>query len=65
MEEEEMKLWNKKETIELYSESQKDNMIERLESAHVNFQIQEVENLFTAEKHFNISVDANDMKKIA
>ena len=60
-----MKLWNKKETIELYSESQKDNMIERLESAHVDYQIHEVENLFTIGKHFNISVNADDMKKIA
>ncbi len=60
-----MKLWNKKETIELYSESQKDNMIERLESAHVNYQIHEVDNLFTIVKHFDISIDAADMKKIA
>ncbi len=60
-----MKLWNKKETIELYSESQKDNMIERLETAHVNYQIHEVDNLFTVGKHFDISIDAADMKKIA
>ena len=60
-----MKLWSKKETIDLFSESQKDNMLERLEKAHVNYQIREVDDLFSFGRHYSISVNAADMNKVA
>jgi hypothetical protein len=59
-----MKIIGKKEKIVLFSESQKDNMLERLEKSGVDFEIREVSDLFSYGKHYSISISAPDMKKV-
>ncbi|MCR5675077.1 MAG: hypothetical protein K6G16_05135 [Lachnospiraceae bacterium] len=54
----------KKAKIVLFSESQKDDMLERLERSKVEYDIREVSSLFTFGTHYNISIKASDMKKV-
>ncbi len=54
----------RKAKIVLFSERQKDDMLERLERSKVEYRIREVSNLFTFGTHFDISVNAADMKKV-
>ena len=56
---------NKKTKIVLFSESQKDDMLDRLEKAQVDYRIKEESNLFTFGSHYSISINASDMKKLA
>ena len=55
----------KKAKILLFSESQKDNMLERLERSRVDFDIREVSNLFTPGKYYSISINSDDIKKVS
>ena len=55
----------KKSKIVLFSESQKDNMLERLERSKVDYDIREVSNLFSTGKHYSISIDSDDIKKVS
>ena len=54
----------RKAKIVLFSESQKDEMLERLERSHVEYDIHEVSNLFDFGKHFDITINPADMKRV-
>ncbi len=54
----------KKTKIVLFSERQKDDMLERLERSKVDYEIREVTSLFTFGTYYSISLNAADMKKV-
>ncbi len=60
-----MSLFTKKEKIILRSEQQKDEFIERLDSANVKYDIREdKENSTPGHIAYMIRLDARDMKKV-
>lgn len=60
-----MKLFNKKEKLILKSEQQKDDLIEKLESAHITYNLREKEDSIPSNRiTYIVSVNAADMKKI-
>lgn len=61
-----MTLFHRTEDIYIYSEDQKDQMMERLERSGVSYQIfQRRQQLFTDQTSYIIRIDADDMKKVA
>ena len=60
-----MNIFTKKEKIVLRSEQQKDDFIERLEKAHVDYDIHEdKENSFGNDIAYIVRIPAADMKKV-
>ena len=60
-----MSIFGKKETIYLYSESQKDDFIKKLEKAHVDYRIREDrDNVFSNHTTYVLRLDAKDLKKV-
>jgi hypothetical protein len=61
-----MSLFNKKETIILKSEKQKDAYIERLEKAHVEYDIfEDRETIYSRDVSYIIRVKVPDLKKVS
>ena len=60
-----MALFNKKGIIELYSEPQKDEMIDRLEKAHIDYEVRERRGSepFTEKVTYIVRVNTADLKK--
>ncbi|MCR5502697.1 MAG: hypothetical protein K6F53_06795 [Lachnospiraceae bacterium] len=60
-----MMFFSKKETIELFSEQQKDDYIEKLDRANVSYVIKEKEDSsFGGNIHYLVKVNASDLKKV-
>ena len=60
-----MSIFNRKTTIVLKSEQQRDAFIERLEKAHVEYDVNEdMDTVFSRGMTYYIRVKAADMKKI-
>lgn len=60
-----MSLFSKKEKIILRSEAQKDIFIEKLEKAHIKYDIREDEDsVFSNGYSYIIKIDASDMAKV-
>ena len=61
-----MSLFNKKETIVLKSEQQKDAYIERLEKAHVEYDaFEDRDTIYSRDVSYIIRVKASDLKKVS
>ena len=61
-----MSIFNKTKTIVLKTEKQKDAYIERLEKAHVEYDIvEDRDNIYTRDLTYYIRVKAADMKKVS
>ena len=60
-----MSLFSRKSTIELHTELQRDAMIEKLEKAHIDFDIQEEKNfdLINDKVTYILRFNADDYKK--
>lgn len=60
-----MSIFGKKEKIVLFSEAQKDEMIEKLESAHIEYDIREKsDSVFSNHLSYIVLVNAGDLKKV-
>lgn len=60
-----MKLFSKKEKIVLRSEQQKDDLIEKLENAHIEYNLKEdKDSVFSDHPTYIILVEAKDMSKV-
>ena len=61
-----MSLFNKKETIVLRSEQQKDAYIERLEKAHVEYDVfEDRDTIYSRDVSYIIRIKASDLKKVS
>ena len=61
-----MSLFNKKETIILKSEQQKDAYIERLENAHVDYDVfEDRDTVYSRDVTYIIRVKSSDLKKVS
>ena len=61
-----MSLFARKETIILKTEQQKDAYIERLENAHVDYDVfEERDSVYTRDVTYIIRVKAADLKKVS
>ena len=61
-----MSLFSRKETIVLKSEQQKDAYIERLERAHVDYDvIEDRDTIYSRDMSYIIRVKASDLKKVS
>jgi len=62
----EMSLFNRKETIVLKSEQQKDAYIERLEKAHVEYDVfEDRDTIYRRDFSYIIRIKASDLKKVS
>lgn len=61
-----MNLFTKKETVILKTEQQKDAFIEKLEKAHVDYDVSEDRvSVFSDKMNFYIRLKADDLKKVS
>ena len=61
-----MNLFTKKETVILKTEQQKDAFIEKLEKAHVDYDVTEDRvSVFSDKMNFYIRLKADDLKKVS
>lgn len=61
-----MSLFTRKETIILKSEQQKDAYIERLEKAHIDYDVfEDRETMYSKDVTYMIRVRAADLKKVS
>ena len=60
-----MSLFNKKETIVLKSKQQKDAYIERLEKAHIEYDVFEDRDTIYSRDVSYIRIKASDLKKVS
>ena len=61
-----MSLFNRKETIVLKSEQQKDAYIERLEKAHVDYDVfEDRDTIFSRDVSYIVCVKTSDLKKVS
>ena len=61
-----MSLLNRKETIVFKSEQQKDAYIERLEKAHVEYDVSEDrDTIYSRDVSYIIRIKASDLKKVS
>ena len=61
-----MSLFNRKETIVLKSEQQKDAYSERLEKAHVEYDVfEDRDNIYSRDVSYVIRIKASDLKKVS
>ena len=59
-------MFNKKETIVLKSEQQKDAYIERLEKAHVEYDVfEDRDTIYSRDVSYIIHIKASDLKKVS
>ncbi len=60
-----MSIFSKKEKIVLFSEQQKDQMIEKLEKAHIEYDVREnKESVFSNKVSYILRVNQADLKKV-
>ncbi|MCR5596305.1 MAG: hypothetical protein K6G12_10670 [Lachnospiraceae bacterium] len=60
-----MSLFSKKEKITLYSETQKDEFIDKLERAHVTYNLHEdKDSVFSNSTTYIVKLNASDLKKV-
>ena len=60
-----MKLFSRKEKIVLRSEQQKDEFIEKLENAHIDYDIRETKDSFSDDHvTYIVKIEAADLKKV-
>ena len=60
-----MSLFTKKETIVLKNEQQKDAYIEKLENAHIDYDVfEDRETLYSRDVSYIIRIKAADLKKV-
>ncbi len=60
-----MKLFSRKEKIILRSERQKDDFIEKLENAHIDYDIREAKDSFSDNNlTYIVKIEAADLKKV-
>lgn len=60
-----MSLFEKKETVTLYSEQQKDDYIEKLDQAHIVYDLRvKKDNSFDNRTTYVFRVKADDLKKV-
>ena len=61
-----MNLFTKKETVVLKTEQQKDAFIEKLEKAHVDYDVSEDRvSVFSDKMNFYIRLKADDLKRVS
>lgn len=61
-----MSLFTKKETVVLKTEQQRDAFIEKLEKAHVDYDVSEDRvSVFSDKMNFYIRLKADDLKKVS
>lgn len=61
-----MSLFNRKETIILKTEKQRDAMIDRLDKAHVDYDVAEQrDDIYSRDTRYIIRVKAADLKKVS
>ncbi len=61
-----MSLFNRKETLVFKTEQQRDAYIERLDAAHVDYDVATIgENIYSRDKEYVIRVTASDLKKVS
>ncbi len=61
-----MSLFSRKETIVLKSEQQKDDCIERLEKAHVEYDVfEDRDAIYSRDVSYIIRIKASDLKKVS
>ena len=61
-----MKLFNKKETLIFNTVQQRDAYIERLEAAHVDYEVLESrDNIYSLDVDYILRVAASDLKKVS
>jgi hypothetical protein len=61
-----MSLFHKKETVVLKNEQQKDAYIERLEKAHVEYDVfEDQDNIYSRGVSYIIRIKASDLKKVS
>ena len=61
-----MSLFNRKETIVLKSEQQKDAYIELLEKAHVDYDVfEDRDTIFSRDVSYIVRVKTSDLKKVS
>ena len=61
-----MHLFTRKETVVLKTEQQKDAFIEKLEKAHVDYDVSEDRvSVFSDKMYFYIRLKADDLKKVS
>ncbi len=61
-----MSLFSRKETIVLKSEQQKDAYLEKLENAHVDYDVYEDrETFYSRDVSYIVRVKASDLKKVS
>ena len=61
-----MSLFTRKKTIVLKSEKQKDTYIEKLEKAHVEYDIfEDRENIYTRDISYIVRIKAANLKKVS
>ena len=60
-----MSIFTKKEKVVLFSETQKDQLIEKLESAHIDYDIREDKgSVFSTHTSYIVRVPAGELKKV-
>ena len=61
-----MSLFNKKETLIFKTEKQRDAYIERLDAAHVEYEVlQNRDNIYSRDVNYILRVAASDLKKVS
>ncbi len=61
-----MSLFNRKETLVFKTEQQRDAYIERLDAAHVEYEVLENrDNIYSRDVDYIIRVAASDLKKVS
>ncbi len=60
-----MSIFTKKEKIVLFSEAQRDQLIEKLESAHIDYDVREnKDSVFSTHTSYIVRVPAGEIKKV-
>ncbi len=60
-----MSLFHRKETLVFKTEKQRDAYIEKLDAAHIKFQVQTIgDNIYSQDVDYVIRLAASDLKKV-
>ena len=61
-----MSLFARKETLVFKTEQQRDAYIEKLDAAHVEFEVRTIgDNVYSRDKEYILRVSASDLKKVS
>ena len=61
-----MKLFHKTTQVVLRSEEQRDEYIEKLQKAHVDYRVFESQNtIYTRDRRYIVRINAEDLKKVS